>query len=211
MAAAWYVNGSNGDNGDATIGANIFRNDHATSYGGGLEAGDGGPSTLLVRNDLFFGDHAGVSEAAAEPVSNGTNAYFTNNTVVGNTAEGNGNVNGGGSFGGSATFDISNSVFWSNDGNDLHIDNAVLIDNDYGTINIPPPSGSVGNVSVDPLFAGTDDFHLLPMSPLLAAGTLIPPGGLSNYDIEGHDWVYRFGVDMGAYERGDAIFDDGYE
>ncbi|MGA8277781.1 MAG: hypothetical protein WB784_06265 [Rhodanobacteraceae bacterium] len=209
--AGLYVNGSNGDNGDVTIGANIFHNNRATSFGGGLDAGDGGTSTLLVRNNLFVGNSAGISDGAAELVSNGVNAYFTNNTVVGNSAEGNGNVNGGVSFGGSATFDISNSVFWSNDGNDLNIDNAVLLDNDYGIINISPPSGSVGNVSVDPLFAGTGDFRLLPTSPLLGVGALFPPGGLSNYDIEGHDRTYRIRVDMGAYERGDTIFDDGYE
>jgi len=65
-------------------------------------------------------------------------------------------------------------------------------------------------LSVDPQFSGPGDFHLQPTSPLLGAGTLTPPGNLPTIDIEGLARSYNGFVDMGAYERGNEIFENGF-
>jgi hypothetical protein len=196
-------------NGDVTIGSDIFRNNRASQDGGGLAVGVvAAPSSLSVRDSLLVGNSSGSDVGAASINTNsaGSIVYFTNNTVVANTTPG---ATGGVDFEGPGNVRISNSIFWGNSGNDLSIIAAEMLDNDYGTINVAP-SGS-GNVSVDPRFAGAGDYHLLPTSPLLGPGSLTPPGGLPALDIEGHARSYMNTVDLGAYERGDAIFDDGFD
>jgi len=53
-----------------------------------------------------------------------------------------------------------------------------------------------GNISQDPLFVGDGDYHLLPSSPYVDAGTNV---GIS-MDIEGNGRPQRQGFDIGAYE-----------
>ena len=40
---------------------------------------------------------------------------------------------------------------------------------------------------------------------------MTPPGGLPTIDIEGHPRSYLGLVDMGAYERGDKLFDNDFD
>ena len=175
-----------------------------------------GSSTLQFENNLIIDNSADVADGAGEIVDDGSGANIINNTFAQNTVT---NMPGSATGGlyfyvGSATSPppdtMSNNIFWGNSGYDLATI-AVLVDNDFGSDrNIIDPTSS-GNVNVDPRFSSPADFHLLPTSPLLGFGTLTPTGGLPSVDIEGHPRSYNGQVDLGAYERGDEIFKDGFE
>jgi hypothetical protein len=78
--------------------------------------------------------------------------------------------------------------------------------NNFGTYSdfLPFP------VSPDPQFAGPDDFHFGATSPLLDAGEINPHAPADSYDLDGHPRVVGV-IDIGAFERGDAIFADYFE
>ncbi|MCP4630131.1 MAG: hypothetical protein GY850_42470 [bacterium] len=71
--------------------------------------------------------------------------------------------------------------------------------------NIGSGVGSSGNLNVDPLFIGEDDFHLKRDSPCIDAGDNQAPL-LSTYDFEGHPRIFdgdgngTATVDIGADE-----------
>jgi hypothetical protein len=64
-------------------------------------------------------------------------------------------------------------------------------------------AGSDGNVSADPHFAGTGDFHLQAGSPAIDAGNGSAPD-LPATDLDGNPRIVGAAVDMGAYEAGSA-------
>jgi hypothetical protein len=206
--------GMNGNAGPVIFDQNIVRNNQSTSsdYGGfRIYIGSG---TLQFENNLIVGNSADVDDAdvgAGEIIDNGSGANIINNIFAQNS----GVLIGGLSFifasSNSPPPDtMSNNIFWGNNGYDL-VTSAVLVDNDFAQdFDMMDPS-STGNISVDPQFSSSTDFHLLPTSPLLGIGTLTPAGGLPSIDIEGHPRSYNGHVDLGAYERGDEIFKDGYQ
>ncbi|MFC2012591.1 right-handed parallel beta-helix repeat-containing protein, partial [Chloroflexota bacterium] len=53
-----------------------------------------------------------------------------------------------------------------------------------------------GNISIDPLFVGEGDYHLLPTSPCIDAGTDVD----GSTDIDGNKRPQGQGFDIGAYE-----------
>jgi len=65
-------------------------------------------------------------------------------------------------------------------------------------------------------FISSTDFRLQATSEGIAAGTLTPPnynqpgGALPTLDIQGNPRTYNGAVDVGAYERGDDMFKDGF-
>ena len=192
---------------------NIVRNNHSANDAGGFLIGLGGGGTLQFENNLIVGNSADGNEGAGEIIDDGSGANVINNTFVQNA----GSQLGGLYF----VFDssaspppdtMSNNIFWDNVGYDLATA-AVLVDNDYNGDEPPlviDPT-SIGNVYVDPNFSSTTDFRLLPTSPLLGYGTVTPTGGLPSIDIEGYARSYNGHVDLGAYERGDEVFRDGFE
>jgi hypothetical protein len=216
-----FISGSSGGvmamfgNGAASYAllANVIVRDSGSDYGvGGLIFSVAGTVTLqdnLVTGITSPGGAIYVGGEATVAI------HFTNNTIVGNTATSSGAA-GMVYLGASSNvpMDASNNILWDNgDVPSLDfINGAVLLtDNDYERIDASLGAGSSGNVSVDPGFAGNGDFHLGASSTLLGVGTLIPPGGLTTYDIEGRDRTWNSTIDLGAYERGDEIFVDGYD
>jgi hypothetical protein len=205
-------------NGGVIVDYNIFRNNSATNFAG-LGAYIFGPSAtsaLHVDGNLIVGNSASSSFAAGVVENLGTGStYVTNNTIAGNTTTSNSSSNDGSlvlRFG-TAPF-ASNNIAWGNTRADLDVANApLLMNNDIGVIGNGGiiDAASAGNLAVDPQFSATTDFHLQATSPLLGAGTLTPAGNLPTIDIEGHPRSYNGLVDMGAYERGDKIFADGYD
>lgn len=193
--------------------ANVIVRDSTSDYGvGGVIFSVAG--TVTLQDNLVTGI---TSPGGAVYVGGETTVavHLTNNTITGNTATNAGAASmvyvGAGS---NVPMDASNNIFWNNgDLPDLDFVNGamVLVDNDYQRIDAFLGAGSAGNVSVDPGFAGSGDFHLHANSPLLGIGTLIPPGGLTTYDLEGRDRTWNNTVDLGVYERGDGIFADGYD
>ena len=221
-----FQNGSSGTNQDGGVvlnidinavgpvifDQNIVRNNHATNFDGGFRIGLNGSGTLQFENNLIVGNTADNNFGTGEIDDNGSGANIINNTFAQNTVTNMpaSEIGGLDSFGSGAET-MSNNIFWGNSGYDLATA-AVLVDNDYGSDIVSPNATSTGNVSVDPQFSSSTDFHLLPTSPLLGFGTLTPTGGLPSIDIEGHSRTSLDNkVDLGAYERGDEIFKDGYE
>jgi hypothetical protein len=194
--------------------ANVILRDSSSDYGiGGVIFSVAG--TVTLQDNLITGI-SGPGGAAYVGGDVTVAVHLTNNTVTGNTA-----TNPGAASivyigaGGNVPTDASNNIFWDNQGGlpDLaFISGAMLLtDNDYQRIDAAPAAGSSGNLSVDPAFAGSADFHLRATSPLLGIGTLTPPGGLTVYDLEGNPRTWNNTVDLGVYERGDGIFADGFD
>ncbi len=59
--------------------------------------------------------------------------------------------------------------------------------------------------------AANEDYRLAAGSAAIDAGFNTPPGGLGPVDIEGNQRVVGPAVDIGAYERSDIQFEDGFE
>ena len=172
--------------------------------------------TVALYDDLF----TGISGPAGAVYIGSDTTYdvqLTNDTFAGNTATDPGAA--GIVYVGATTTNLpmnaSNSIFWNNAGGvpDLSFVNGAILltDNDYQRIDATPAPGSSGNQSADPQFTGSADFHLAPTSPLLAAGTLVPPFGLGSYDLDNLPRVWNGTVDLGPYERGNIIFTDGLD
>lgn len=203
--------------GGIIIDFNIIRNNSSATYNGGLYVGTTGANANVVRvaGNLIVGNTTagGGFEGAGEVRNGGAgNTYVINNTIADNinTAGGTGGLLVSSTTPGSGL--LSNNIAWSNTYAGFNVEYApILVDNDYGAIqgNIDPSSS--GNVSVAPRFVGNGNYHLGANSPLLANGTLAPGGGLPTIDLEGNPRTFNNTVDLGAYERGDEIFRDGYD
>ena len=215
--AGVQMNINSTDQGPVIFDQNIVRDNHSTYIDGGFLIAFNGSGTLQFENNLVVGNSADIDQGAGTIVDAGSGANIINNTFAQNTVTNMPVSEIGGLYFsvGTATSPppdtMSNNIFWGNSGFDLAT-HAVLVDNDYGTDYYTPDASSIGHYHVDPQFSSSTDFHLLPTSPLLGIGTLTPTGGLPSTDIEGHSRTSLDNkVDMGAYERGDEIFKDGYE
>lgn len=73
-------------------------------------------------------------------------------------------------------------------------------DNPKGNYNsiIGEQTGINGNISQDPLFAGTANYHILPESPCVNAGD--PNAENSEFDIDNEERIFNLRIDMGADE-----------
>ncbi len=196
--------------GSVFIDYNIIRNNRSTEETAGLLLLLYGSGNAHVDGNLIVGNSAYTNVSGGDVEKQGSgDIYITNNTVVNNTITGSLGNGYGGLYASGNTF-VSNNIFWGNTSQDFFAFDADLVDNDYGTLG-GPPNSNIGSQSVDPQFSSTTDFHLLATSSLLGAGTLTPAGNLPTIDIEGHPRSYNGLVDMGAYERGDQIFNAGFD
>jgi len=190
-----------------------------SGHGGGGIISDGGRSNLTISDCLISGNRAfwggGLTECYGK-ITNciisdnfatygggglyGCGGSITNCTITGNFAE-----SGGGFY----EYDgpITNCIIWDNiagEGSQLY--------NSYSSAN-PTYSciqdwegGGEGNISSDPQFALDGDYHLMPESPCIDAGTNSPAGGLPTADRDGiarpldGDGDANAVADMGAYE-----------
>ena len=203
-----------GPDSSVVLGINILRNNvsnFATCVGFIQVEG-----TVHVNGNLIVGNT--TPAAGGLSIDAGANAliYVTNNTIANNTT---GNATAGflyvpGSNNTAPDAYFSNNIMWNNvAGSDVQFfgPGIQFNNNDIAVINGFQTAGSGANLSVDPVFASSSDFHLAATSPLLGIGLLAPAGGLPNVDLEGHPRTFGALVDLGAYERGDEIFADGLE
>ena len=196
---------SSGFAGSVTIEFNIFKGNHCASGAGGLF---GGSDTGLTRieNNLVIGNSSDGGWGGAQIVCNGPEFFITNNTFADNT----GMVDGGLRTSGSAPTWITNNIFWGNVGWDLNLGTLtpIVVRNNYGTLLGSSGTGSVDNISLDPDFADTDDYHLKESSPSVNSRLNMPAGGLPVQDLEGGPRIQGSVVDMGAYESPVLFIDD---
>ena len=199
---------------------NIVRNNQGGGYTSGVGfavaiSTNAAAYDIQMDGNLVVGNSAGppYDEYAAGTVYNpsGGDNHFTNNTIADNTVTGDSNCGGVG-FYTSGTSYVSNSIFWHNSNCGLSTGTgATLIDNDYGSLTGPINAGSSGNLTTAPQFNGGGSYSLQADSPLLGQGTLTPVGGLPSIDLEGNPRSYKNKVDIGAYERGNLIYGDGFD
>ncbi|MHC4154631.1 MAG: right-handed parallel beta-helix repeat-containing protein [Planctomycetota bacterium] len=102
------------------------------------------------------------------------------------------------------SLEITNSILW-NSGPEIHSSAASITAVTYSNIRDGYPGQ--GNIDIDPGFALSGDYHLMPGSPCIDAGTNTPIYDLPPTDIEGNPRVLHGDgdgnsvVDMGAYEH----------
>ena len=209
------------DSGPIIINYNVFRNNVDGSVQANLDSA--GSSNKIVMWGNLIHDNTDV-DAFSIPVSawnfGSGNIYFTNNTVANNLLESDRqrrarrcrfqqlwhrhNVS-------------PNNILWNNlsEGSDpldlTMVGPSEIAMNDIGTAEFDTPPTVDGGFVVDPQFVSDTNFRLAPTSPLLRQGTLTAAGGLPTIDLLGNPRQFDNTVDLGAYERNDDIFQDGFE
>lgn len=201
--------------GDITVERNSFYGNRADDFAGALFVSTGG--VVTVSNNLFFGNSAAAG-GAVELFSNSPQSYVTNNTVSANSADTASEV-GGLSLTGATHYNVSNNIVWNNNANgavDFRSNTIHLrLNNDIGSsVGVAPDAASTGNLSVVPVYESCGflciSFALVGDSPLVNAGRMNPPGGLTNFDVLGRPRVVGGIVDIGAVEFR-PMFESGFE
>jgi len=190
------------------IGPNIIRDNHTSSYAGGLYAFGSGEFGVAIVQNLIVDNKADSDDGGAYVLISGSvSAYVQNNTIA-NNLSGTGPI-GGLRCGGSPGFNFYNNIVWGNNDTDVYLSpgKQFLLYNDYGSLIGPVPFDAGGNLSSDPRFvnAGVGNFHLAGNSPALGISSIT---GLVT-DVEGKGWPRAGRVDPGAYEE--TIFIDGFD
>lgn len=170
----------------------LFNEDASFGYvavGAGLNAGSS-MGIVLVRNSLFYGNTVAPLGSVAQ-THVGTNSK---GSVVSNTVVGNGGSNSVAGVGGvwlvglaSGEFQVSNNIFWGNDGANLRMpDGTPLFAIDIGTLAGVPGASSAKNLHVDPQFlsAAHMNFNLKSSSKLINRGVNGPNGSLTSVDLD---------------------------
>ena len=194
--------------------ASIFNNkisgNSGTSYGGGIYCNNSSSTVLAIYNNFITGNTA-TSKGGGIYLSGGTQSSVTNNTIANNTCSGSCGIylnNAGTTLTNNIIKGSSVCVAINSGGttptvtcNDVW--NTTLNGNEYSWT--PEPTGSNGNISADPAFVSTSDFHLQSTSSCIDAGSdsAVQTGWLDidneprHYDVDG---VGTALVDMGADE-----------
>lgn len=213
-----------------TIERNVFLSNDA-DRGGGLFVsinGDPGPlGRLSVVNNLFLANHCADAESgrgAAALLDAGADfdaLYFSNNTVLDNTAIGGCNT-GGVYVSGSSRRYVVNNILWGNDSDDLTGSNGSpnyqVLNNNYESLGGVAPDAESGNITdIAPAFQpGLLSYTPVRGSPLVDAGrhptpiTQWPGFYLTEKDLDLKARVIGGTVDIGAYEN-ERIFRNGFE
>jgi hypothetical protein len=205
---ALNVQYANGAIGEVLIERMVFRGNVSQDDGGAISLG--GSGTIRILNNLFTGN-AASSGAAMNVVGNSSVVYINNNTIAGNSATAN-STQAAIKFGGSSDRVMNNNILWDNTTpaqHDVATGSVLLVNNDIERVFGDGLGGSVGTLSVDPLFADAD-YRLRADSPLIDAGVSWPLGGVPTLDLQGDGRVGQDAIDLGAYEL-PLLFIDGFE
>lgn len=209
--------GNNGGHyaGQMYVERNVFLGNTA-HVGGGLRARNAtdDDGRLYVLNNLFVQNHARSNGGAAELGLNQGQTFFTNNTVLLNTSDGETPI-GGINASGNGEFVIANNNLWDNEVADLNLSPAIiagLYNNNIGVRSGDEPENESGNIGVEPEYEnGSPGFTPKRTSPLVDAGIAAPESWyLTELDLNAAARVVGPAVDIGAYEN-ERIFSGNFE
>jgi len=206
-----------GNSSNVTLTNNTLTGNAADEHGSGAFV-YGSKCDVTLTNNTFTENTSDNAGGGAYVNGNSSNVILTNNTLIGNSAD----EHGGGAYlsltNNNYTCAVYNNIIWNNDaseGADLYIVNrgsnpfipvpVELFNNDLdqsanGTyIAVPFTIDSSNLNNIDPLFVGSDNFHLTAESPCINAGNNDAPD-LPNTDKDGNPRIVDEAVDMGVYE-----------
>ena len=196
--------------GTPTLLNNTISGNGAEYAGGGIYAVNQSDANII--QNLITGNRSPVSGAGLyiSPPSGTRGALLVNNTIAGNFGGDSGVFLGG--------FDAQVQLFNNIVAAATSPQPAVLCDTTYSStppvfdhndlFNSAGPAtqgscsvvvGTSGNISADPKFASTGDFHLQSSSPAVDAGNSGAPS-LPSTDLDGKPRISGVAVDQGAYE-----------
>ena len=171
----------------ATFEGLMMMGNTAIDTGGGFRTQNTGTSLQIINSVIALNDASG---GAAGRFEGGVGHSLRHVTVVGNTAT---SGIGGIDCAGSAT--IVSSILWGNVGTTTPGGHAGCTVS-YSDVQ-DDPGMDMTNISVDPMFVGVTDYHLLPTSLCVDSGD---PALAPAVDLDGTPRVDGM-PDMGAYER----------
>ncbi len=185
--------GLRGEGPGLTITDSVFRANRGMA---GIHLYYSGTAVSTISNCVVVGNTGGGINCYSGPCSI-INCTIANNT--GTSYSG----NGGGLTGwGPAT--VKNCILWGNSAPE--IGNTWQSSSTFTYCNVQGGYSGAGNISEDPLFALPGDYHLLPGSPCIDAGTTESPPALPDVDLDGlarsqdGNGDGNAMPDMGAYE-----------
>ncbi|HXM54372.1 MAG TPA: choice-of-anchor D domain-containing protein [Candidatus Dormibacteraeota bacterium] len=201
--------------GSPTVADNVMSGNSSTSDGGAIWSVN--QSDAVIVQNLIVNNRSGATGGGVSfsPPSGTLGPELVNNTIAGNSATQGSAVWAGGFF---ATSRLFNNVLVGGAG-----EGAVYCDHSFSTAtpvfdhndgfattegggfdaNCGTVAGASGNISADPRFAGSGDFHLQAGSPAIDTGNNSAPD-LPATDLDGNARVAGAAVDMGAYEAAAA-------
>lgn len=206
---------------------NVFEGNRTPAFGGAMVAND----VLLIQNSLFNGNDA-IQTGGAILLKG--HSELVNVTMTGNKA---GFLGGAIANGISTPGDelrVKNSILWNNEDGfgvgsiSAGIDVAsvatiahTIFQGSGGSTNWNSAAGIDGgnNIDLDPEFMADADLNAIPITPAnahltpgsVAIGTGDNAAVTTPLDLDNNPRIDGGVVDMGAYEYGDLIFEDGFE
>ncbi|MBP7937263.1 MAG: right-handed parallel beta-helix repeat-containing protein, partial [Phycisphaerae bacterium] len=177
---------------------------NSASYGGGISCSGGSPT---ISNNTISGNNAQASGLLGG--GGGIYCVSSSPTILNNTITGNAGKRGGGIYCDSSSPTITNTIIGSNSsgiyasgsGTLSLRHNCVYGNAAYDYSGLADPTGTDGNISVDPQLLAVEygEVHLGSNSPCIDAGddAVVRPGWV---DMDGEPRVQGVRVDIGADE-----------
>ena len=206
----------------------VFVGNQATDFGGGMYTQFDTPYT--VTNALFSGNRANLGGGLFNEGGTDGERIFTNVTMTGNRAMGDGGRGGG--IDRPIDMVLQNTIIWNNqdelgigtaratmNGTPAEVSNSLL--QSYAADAFPGSGNLDGTLpGNNPLFISTvnptgapslgGDLRLQQTSPVRDQGNNSFVAGVAT-DLDGEDRIFNGIVDLGPYEGTDVLFADGFE
>lgn len=213
-AAGLAISGLTGYMGDIVVERNIFRSNTSAAPAGALYVVRG--ASITIRGNLFTSNTGSTAGAVYIDPAGGA-GYVTNNTFANNTTP-QGSLSNPGALrhDGSGVVHIANNLFIGNSNPLGALDLTILaadsfVNNRYTAIASLPATAS-GNTMANPqVIDANTNLRLQSTSPMIDAGIAQVPGGAAAFDLDGQPRVAGARIDIGAYEKSDLLFANGYE